>query len=128
MISSPENMEKYAYISELNRKETEYTAIISDLASIEGVVSSYPVAAKDFFEYLTGGNPGVTLTNFSYDGNAGVVNTSGKAQGYEAWTAFIEKIEGSSYLTDYMYQGYEIEAANIHKADFSFRLRNSKGE
>lgn len=130
MITSPESMHKYARITELKHKEADYATIIKDLSSIEGVVSSYPVAAKSFINFFVKDNPqGIEITGFSYNANSGIFNSHVRAKGYNNWTTFVNKIENSTYLTDYEYSGYERDGIqDIYSASFSFRLLNSKGE
>lgn len=123
-IEDPENMAKFQELENLKQREASYLSIKNNLNRLKEIGGSYPDVGKDFFEHINGENlPSLTLSSFTYDASSGRFSMYCVAGSYEAWDAFVSKIENSNYITDYQYTGYQRNLSNdTYSSAFNFKL------
>ena len=123
-INDPANSGRYEEVQKLNKRENSYKSTIKNLGELKEIKNSYPHADRDYFDHIMKGNdPGVILGDFNYDGNSGTFSMNAMARDYQSWTRFIDKIENSSYMSEYHYTGYDRSEGSLdYYASFSFIL------
>lgn len=124
MLQDPQLLQFYEEVEELNQREAMYLSIKDSLANLDSITSTYPNVDTELFNHLLLGNdPGVVISNLSYDGASGQLSFGVTAKGYWAWDKFIVKLEKSPYFTGFNYYGYDRDIANDeYAAGFSVQL------
>lgn len=124
MLQDPKLLEFYERVEELNQRESMYLSIKDSLANLDSITSTYPnVDTQLLNNLLLGNDPGVVISNLSYDAASGQLSFGVMAKGYYAWDRFITKMEKSPYFSSFNYYGYDRDiATDDYSAGFSVRL------
>ena len=124
MLQDPQLLQFYQDVESLNQRESMYLSIKESLANLDVITETYPNVDRNFFNHLLLGNdPGVSISNMSYDGNSGQFSFAVEVTGYGSWTKFINKMTNSPYFTGFNYIGYQKDiATDNYYSGFSVQL------
>ncbi len=124
MLQDPELLQFYQDVESLKQKERMYLSIKDSLANLDVITATYPNVDRHLFNHLLLENdPGLAISNISYDGNSGQLNFEVRSAGYGGWTNFVNKMENSSFISDFNYSGYQRDiASGTYFSGFSVRL------